>query len=820
MDKIPVKVSSLPPVGNIQNFIVLGLDRETNQSAQANMEQLRGNTGATPVISIQVESLPYGSAPTVSKTGTNENPNFKIGLPVAKNGDRPELRIQGEYIQYRYESESTWHNLLDIDTLRLHFSDLTEANIAELQRPATDAASALNRYVQEKEETLNRLQTDTEDAKQSALAAAETAENAAENVQDGEDGKTPQFSIGTVNKTTPGGTPSASITPDGEDPAGNPKLKINLTLPTGDTGPVPDVTIGTVTTGDPGSQAAAQLVEDGVTPEGVQKYKLNLTIPQGLPGDGSGNVFVTVTGLLASKTYLFKPSADGSPVGTFTEYTPPTRVETSSNSEKLEDLQAKDFKRAYQLPQKVDTKINYYLLGYAYDAVSAVKVGNTSLLGELAFDNGSSVAYNRKGSYLVCAGSAYTSNLGVVVGLIRNSAVVDIVTLTYNEKRYLALRLDANNVAYNGIYFYGRYVKNGDNADFQRLVDGVDEVSDVEVISTNVIDASVTKLATARKLWGNDFDGSANITKKITVDDPITDKWTDVFRGKTAGTKIGLIWGRDFSAGNAAEFYYEHDTKLLTFGAYSDANTVKLIRNIASGNWGVGTATPSEKLEVNGKIKAQDYIGKVNGLEIKAPVHDSATLESSNWQLFEGKYRAGITDIPAGSVVIVKTDAKVTLYPTAVFDGTTMYLYADVNPGDVAVEYDIVGHGADASSGVVVAVKPDELTAAQKTMLAFMSASKTVTSIANMVLDAQTIYVNASESEELSITSHAQAGQPANLYISNATAADLTEAIPTTGNYISLIGASVTVPAGGYLELSIAYDANISKYKIAKLEGE
>ena len=39
------KVSELPLVGDIQDFEVFGVDKATNQSAKANMEQLRGNKG-------------------------------------------------------------------------------------------------------------------------------------------------------------------------------------------------------------------------------------------------------------------------------------------------------------------------------------------------------------------------------------------------------------------------------------------------------------------------------------------------------------------------------------------------------------------------------------------------------------------------------------------------------------------------------------------------------------------------------------------------------------------------------------------------------
>lgn len=136
-------------------------------------------------------------------------------------------------------------------------------------------------------------------------------------------GKTPQYSIGLVSKTQPGGDPHVAISPDGTDDNGNPKFQFNFVFPTGDTGPVPLIEIGTITTGQPGTNAQAELVENGFTPEGVRKYLLNLTLPEGMPGDGSGNVYIATSGLLADKLYLFKPNQNDTAVGTMVEYTIP-----------------------------------------------------------------------------------------------------------------------------------------------------------------------------------------------------------------------------------------------------------------------------------------------------------------------------------------------------------------------------------------------------------------------------------------------------------------------------------------------------------------
>lgn len=128
----------------------------------------------------------------------------------------------------------------------------------------------------------------------------------------GEGGKTPQFSIGDVDKTPAGGAPAVTLTDYGTDTDGNPKIKINMTLPTGDTGPSPLIEMGTVTTIPSGGQSTATLVPNGATPEGRQKYLLNLGLVQGNPG--TGNVTITNPAVLqANVPVVLVPSASSNP---------------------------------------------------------------------------------------------------------------------------------------------------------------------------------------------------------------------------------------------------------------------------------------------------------------------------------------------------------------------------------------------------------------------------------------------------------------------------------------------------------------------------
>ena len=278
-----------------------------------------------------------------------------VNTGIVAAGKTPEFRKGDLGIEWKYTTDTAWKLLVNYESisltfddlteaqknsLKLHFSDLTGAEIAQLQQPARDMIATLqatNTSVTDAEnlrvEAEEKRKTDTAAAIKSATDAAGAANTAAKNVQDG---KTPAFEIGTVQQGT---SASATVTANGTDSSGNPKYRINLTLPKGDKGnpgtdgedgtdgKTPVLEFGTVATGNPGTQASATLTANGTTAEGNPKYLLSLTIPRGdkgLPGEGSGNVSASGTGLVAGKKYLFVPSSNGSTEGSFVEYAAPT----------------------------------------------------------------------------------------------------------------------------------------------------------------------------------------------------------------------------------------------------------------------------------------------------------------------------------------------------------------------------------------------------------------------------------------------------------------------------------------------------------------
>lgn len=148
MELLMRKVSTLPAATTLEGLIVLGVDGVTNKSCKVGIELLKGNTGITPVLTVQVTALTAGSAPTVSKSGTAEAPTITIGIPRGADGTNPVFRTGSAGIEWKYsnEDDTAYRSLVSYEVLKLKYSDLTAADIAVLQQPATDKAAELETW--------------------------------------------------------------------------------------------------------------------------------------------------------------------------------------------------------------------------------------------------------------------------------------------------------------------------------------------------------------------------------------------------------------------------------------------------------------------------------------------------------------------------------------------------------------------------------------------------------------------------------------------------------------------------------------------------
>lgn len=111
-----------------------------------------------------------------------------------------------------------------------------------------------------------------------------------------------------------------------------------------------------------------------------------------------------------------------------------------------------------------------------------------------------------------------------------------------------------------------------------------------DILASNV--ASATKLQTARTIWGQSFDGTGNVSGSLSDVTGIT------FKNDYYGLIIDEFGNFSFkkpSSTAAADWSFKD----------SSGNKLMIINN--SGNVGIGTTSPSSKLEVSGLIKANYY---------------------------------------------------------------------------------------------------------------------------------------------------------------------------------------------------------------------
>ena len=90
-----------------------GLTGPRGETGKTGPKGDKGDTGATgpaPIITITVDTLPAGSSATVTKTGSNETPNFNFGIPRGDKGEKGDTGPQGPQGESGLIYQSTGQN--------------------------------------------------------------------------------------------------------------------------------------------------------------------------------------------------------------------------------------------------------------------------------------------------------------------------------------------------------------------------------------------------------------------------------------------------------------------------------------------------------------------------------------------------------------------------------------------------------------------------------------------------------------------------------------------------------------------------------------
>ena len=193
--------------------------------------------------------------------------------------------------------------------------------------------------------------------------------------------------------------------------------------------------------------------------------------------------------------------------------------------------------------------------------------------------------------------------------------------------------------SYNGSTVQSISIPNNTN----QLVNGAGYITSSASITGNA--ATATKLQTARTIWGQSFDGTDNITGRFTCD--------RVHIGKT-----DELWC---------------DTALfIQHGNLSSANVY--ICASSSGNVGIGTTSPSYKLDVTGGVRANRFVASY-GEVMSSFAIGSGVYNRMEWTLtpnhFEFEF-PNATDSYSGSHFPIYFGWRGGIYPLAIAANTNV----------------------------------------------------------------------------------------------------------------------------------------------------
>ena len=223
--------------------------------------------------------------------------------------------------------------------------------------------------------------------------------------------------------------------------------------------------------------------------------------------------------------------------------------------------------------------------------------------------------------------------------------------------------LNKNNLAYWGrVYNYDQNL----NTSFPAQVSATSFKENGTALSSkylgiNANAVSATKLATARTIWGQSFDGSANVSGNMTGVGIINAH----YHFPDASSNAHL-----FVTTNSASTDYI--ALQVSNGNGSNPSLRPLVLQPSSGNVGIGTTQPSEKLHVVGNILSSGNIIANGGVAAKG----IASMSMSGG----GGAAGAVTQINVGTTSYTPTDGIVTLPSSYPASDVSAWAKASIRP--------------------------------------------------------------------------------------------------------------------------------------------
>lgn len=228
---------------------------------------------------------------------------------------------------------------------------------------------------------------------------------------------------------------------------------------------------------------------------------------------------------------------------------------------------------------------NYILLHEAY---STAMLPENHVMGKISAIRGSVAGWNRKWTVEVNTSSAYNANRGSIISYNEEAA---LVTLVYNGKTYLAVRINNSSTLYN--FSFTGYAQ---AANLQLVTDNV--VSNVQLFNTEAV-----------TVQGSVKVGVAGVGY-LSLAPGAADKTGYVNMYRADGARIGYV-GYDNANMN-------YTAELPGAAHVFNTNGAQALRIQNNGNVLIGKTTQTNatyKLDVNGNLRANKVVVNTTGAD-------------------------------------------------------------------------------------------------------------------------------------------------------------------------------------------------------------
>lgn len=197
-------------------------------------------------------------------------------------------------------------------------------------------------------------------------------------------------------------------------------------------------------------------------------------------------------------------------------------------------------------------------------------------------------------------------------------------------------------------------------------------------------------------------------------------------------------------------------------------------------------------------IQVKEDVPEVKTVDVAIFENETGTLSSLDYQTIVDAYNAKSTIAIYGdnyAPMVIGFDADNDQYSVVL----TVMVYSSNSYRVVYLRADIKSDKTYTMSQSAFDFAPDHIK-----LLDFLGATATVSTLVNLP-NKHNIIANVTAATNLSVVSGMMTGTELQVRVNNTTASDIVQTLPNTGNYQSMYGTSVTIPANSFIELNIWY---------------